>query len=738
MPGNTDLRARQRRARKESLAEHCMRIAMLLAGLALATPSNAQGSHVQDSSAQSELAARGATTPAELASMVLRRFESGTPEAFDSVYADPGGRAELRRAIAAKLKRRGDLARIVQSGSDRAVLLLTGTILTESSSEQANLTREFSGYYEARASHGRWKLARKLPFDSASFIRAHTVHADLAPGREISVVDTLAIGIGSPYGFAARLNGRARLSRVELDGKPVEHAFGGNVLWLRGSPRESARLVLAYTLEEEPRGGPDETGAKDSPRRSPPAFGDYHNTDGWLPFFSYVSANHVGRFDVTVRIPEEYHISTSLPQTEIVHDGRRIVHGRSAQPDFLVSLMYNRDWRPRSTVVDGVRIETFTTPSFPFSLDTLAAAFHRIYSVYEARFGPLPGKYLAIVEDRGAGRGGFKVRMNNAIVAGTTAQVLLDRSPIPSAPFAHEIAHAWTMDATGPAANFLREGFATFAESLILGDELGSEVAATHREISRVGYMTGAEGKMSILGNPDNGRVHYAKGMWIFSMLRYVMGDSAFDRGMRGFMAHAGGPAGYEEFMDAMSRAAGRDMRPVILPWLAEKYMPDVHVTVQGERVIFTQTQPGSVFELPLDVELETTDGTVRRTVHLSRRADTLDVSDIATVTHVRLDPDHHFLIQRHMGEVVRFVVRAPDAKKVVLLGVSTPLEAKRDGDDWVVEIPLEEGQYFWAWQIDDRTFLPDSDNPDSSKYGVRRVRGLVPVGPAGTRAGSP
>jgi hypothetical protein len=144
------------------------------------------------------------------------------------------------------------------------------------------------------------------------------------------------------------------------------------------------------------------------------------------------------------------------------------------------------------------------------------------------------------------------------------------------------------------------------------------------------------------------------------------------------------------------------------------------------------------VFELPLDVELETTDGTVRRTVHLSRRADTLDVSDIATVTHVRLDPDHHFLIQRHMGEVVRFVVRAPDAKKVVLLGVSTPLEAKRDGDDWVVEIPLEEGQYFWAWQIDDRTFLPDSDNPDSSKYGVRRVRGLVPVGPAGTRAGSP
>jgi hypothetical protein len=381
--------------------------------------------------------------------------------------------------------------------------------------------------------------------------------------------------------------------------------------------------------------------------------------------------------------------------------------------------------------VDGVRLETFLAPGFPYTHDSLAAQLAPVYRLLSARFGPLASRYIAAVEDRAIGPSGFRVRMNDAIVSGYRPRVLSDTAYVPTAAFAHEVSHAWTMNATGLAANFLREGWATYCEALALGMRYGPQAADALREVSRAGYLSGPEGKQSILGDPDNGRLHYAKGVWIFSMLNAIMGDSAFDRGMRAYMRHFGGPAGYEELIAELSTAAGRDLRGFIMPWLAEKYIPDVRTEIDGQRVIFTQVQPGATFELPLDVELATATGPVRRTVQLVHRADTVDVSDAGTVTAVRLDPDHHFLIQRHLGEMVRFTVRAPDAKSVTLLGPARPAPATHSGDDWVVELPLSEGRYFWAWQIDGHVDEPGTPGGDPSHYGVRVVRPLVPVPPA-------
>lgn len=671
----------------------------------------------------------GARTPAALGALVLQRFATGTPEAFDSVYPDRFGREVVRRAVQQKATRRGDMSRAVWRDAHRAVILLGGTVVSESSEDDANRTRAFSGLYEAVDSGGRWTIARKLPIDSGNAIRAHTLHVTLTPGKGIRVTDTLALAVGSPYGFTVRLNGRARLSTVRLDGRAADYVFGGNVLWVRAAPRRRAQLVLTYTLDEERPEGGDST--QRGARSAAPAYGAYHNTFVWHPFFEYNSANDLAQLDITVRLPAAYHLTTSLPQTETVRDGVRTVHGRSQEPDFLGAIIYDRDWRPETTTVEGVRLESFLAPGFPYTHDSLAAELAPVYRLLSARFGPLASRYIAAVEDRAIGASGFRVRMNDAIVSGSRPRVLSDTAYVPTAAFAHEVSHAWTMNATGPAANFLREGWATYCEALALGMRYGPEAADALREISRAGYLSGPEGRQSILGDPDNGRLHYAKGVWIFSMLNTIMGDSAFDRGMRAYMRHLGGRAGYEELIAELSRAAGRDLHGFVMPWLTEKYIPDIRTEIDGQRVIFTQVQPGATFELPLDVELATAAGPVRRTVQLAHRADTVDVSDVGAVAAVRLDPDHHLLIQRHLGEVVRFAVHAPEAKSVTLLGPARPTPATRSGDDWVVELPLSEGRYFWAWQIDGHVDEPGTPGGDPSHYGVRVVRPLVPVPPA-------
>ncbi len=529
---------------------------------------------------------------------------------------------------------------------------------------------------------------------------------------------------------------------MSVDGKPADHAFGGGVLWIKTQQARSARLVLAYSLAASRvnAGRGSDTVAAGSP-----AFGAYNNTDVWHPFFDYLSPNELAQIDITVRIPAEYYLTTTIPQTDTVREGVRTVYGRSLHNEFALALIFDRDWRPRTTDFGSFRFESFTSPTFRYSHDSLAAATKRVYDLLQPRFGEpqFPSRYLAAVQDRALGAGGFNVRMNNAAVSGAGGGSLGSAS---SQTFAHETGHAWTMNGTGLASNFLHEAWATFVEGLMIRSVYGADADHTFWESMRNAYMVGAdragfaggfEGQQSILANYDNGRIHYRKGVWILYSGNYVMGDSAFNRGMRLFIDGMGkGPSGYEELIASWSKAAGHDMTSFVMPWLRSKYIPDIDARVDGARLIVTQSQPDELFDLPkFEVELATASGVIRRTIHLAHRADTLSLQDIGAVTAVHVDPDHDFLIQRHWGEpVVRFALpmsAALGASKVSLNGtfLRAPIPATATGDAWVVELPMSEGRYTWFWQpAGGPTAPPNGAAADSTLTGVRVVKPIERV----------
>jgi hypothetical protein len=663
------------------------------------------------------MALAGAPTPDSLARLVLGRFATGTAEAFDSVYTDPLGRRVMHAAVERKSVREGGPARVLAASGDRAVLLLTPTVRAargrgiSTGGEEMNQVRRLAGLYQALNTDGTWRLGRQLPFDSANFIRAQHIHVALDPGHETRIVDTLDVVVGTSYGLAVRLNNQARLDEVRLDGREVEHQLAGGVLWIAAPSRTHARLALRYTIAEEERASSDS--AKGGARA--PSFGMLENSDGWLPFFNYDSGNDFASLAVTATISAQYKLTTSVPQTEHVVGTVRTVHGESVHPQFILSLIYDTDWRSTTTRIGNLRFETLLTPRFRFSHDSLARLVAREYRLLTPRFGEpqRPSRYLVAVESRAVKGAGFTVRMNNAVVAGDNATRLDEPVLGPSAGFAHEVAHGWTMESSGPAANFLQEGWATYCESLVLGDLYGPAAAAAVWERLRTayfggqdrsGFQGGFEGRQSLLGDPDNGRIHYFKGSWIFHSLEYVLGDSVFDRGMRAFVEHAGyGPNGYEELIADLSKSAGRDVSSLVMPWLTEKYVPDVDAVVSGSSVIVTQSQPTRPFDLPLEVALTTSIGVVRRPVHLTTKSDTTDVSSLGVVTEARVDPDHHFLLRRHWGDTARFELRAPEAHVVELVGsfLAKPVAATRNGDIWTVELPLPEGRYVWLWRVD-------------------------------------
>jgi hypothetical protein len=742
--------------------------ATLLGALAASASLSAQGAQASAApqapapAPPPDHAVLGAETPAALAKLVMDRFASGTAQSFDSVYPDPLGRAVVESAVGNEDKRVVGTTRVLATSADRAVLLLTGTVRSggasgmETGSDETNRVRRFSGLYEATRTGSTWMLTRQIPLDTASYIRAQTLHVALSPGKHSDILDTMSVDIGSPYGLAMRLNNATQIASVQLDGHPAKYELGGGVLWVDAPKRPASRhsrLVLHYSIADEHQ--PDTSAAAKTAPDTLPAYGALNNTDVWHPFFNYDSSHDFGQLAVTVTVPAQYKLTTSVPQTESVRNGVRTVHGQSMHPQFLLAILYDRDWTPVTTRIGDLRFETFLTPQYHFSSDTLAKIVKRVYAVLVPRFGEpqLPSHYLAVVEDRALGHTGFAVRMNNAVISGDRATAMDESVLGPSYAFAHEVSHAWTMNATGPAANFLQEGWATFCESLVLRDVYGADAEHAFWERVRTSYATGLdragwrggfEGKQSILGNPDNGRVHYFKGSWIFHQLDYVLGDSVYDRGMREYITRSGtGPDGYQEFIAAMSHAAGRDVSSLVMPWLTEKYIPDVDAHVDGQKLIVTQSQPSADFDLSLDVELTTDSGAVRRPVHLTSRADTVSIAELGPVSAVRVDPDHHFLLKRHWGEQVRFTLHAPQAKTVELAGnfMAKPIPATRDGDVWTVTMPMTEGRYIWVWRVDgknpsDEASIAATKAPASpdALAGVRIVRPVQRLDDANAR----
>ncbi|HTX41112.1 MAG TPA: M1 family aminopeptidase [Acidobacteriaceae bacterium] len=670
------------------------------------------------------------TTPQQLADLVLQRFASGSAAEFEAVDPDPLSRAVVEAAIQRKATREGNLGRVVWSSPDRAILLLTGTVENPDSAVETIRSRHFSGFYEAVEKDGAWTLTRQLPFDDGNTIHAQTIVATISPGVKIEVEDTLDIESSNPAGFAVRLNDSAQLKQILLNGHAVKDEFGGGVLWLSAPIRAHSRLTIEYSLAEV-RQDPDE-----KPQPGPPRYGSFVNETVWTPVFDFDSANDYGSIDITLRLPATYYATTSVPQTEQVKSGVRIVHGHTSEPEFILSLIYDEDWKPTEQLIGNLHFATFLTPEFRWTPETLGQQVRTVDDWLSRRFGPPQSDYLAVAEERDLGHHGFAYRTNDLVVSGGGGSPVLvtpeaEAASNPNAPLAHEASHGWTMQATGPGANFLREGWATYCEWNFVGLQYGPAVEAGIWQTAYNYYLLGGhDGVRSILGNPDNGSIHYVKGAWILHMLEEILGQATFDAGMRNYIRiPRDQKAGYEEFIAAMSKAAGRDMGPFILPWLTGKYIPNLQAQIEGSQIIVTQTQSETLFALPLELALTTGSGsTVERTVEISGKTTTVDAADLGAIERVRIDPGNRLLLRRNFGETVSFTLRDAQAKTVALSGNFTlkPVAAVRSSDTWSVQIRMTQGRYSWTWVVDGKPLSADLEGQAAT--GVRIVEALQPA----------
>jgi peptidase M1-like protein len=188
---------------------------------------------------------------------------------------------------------------------------------------------------------------------------------------------------------------------------------------------------------------------------------------------------------------------------------------------------------------------------------------------------------------------------------------------------AHELAHQWWGQAVGWRnyhEQWLSEGFAQYFAAMYAQQQRGEEgFTSVLKQLRRWGMDATDQGPISLgyrLGHiRGESRVFralvYNKSAAVLHMLRRLVGDDAFFRGVRRFYREARfKKVGTQDFRAAMEKESGRDLERFFDRWIYGSTLPKLKVgyRVEGSEVVLHVEQIGELFDVPITVTLQYAD----------------------------------------------------------------------------------------------------------------------------------
>jgi hypothetical protein len=210
---------------------------------------------------------------------------------------------------------------------------------------------------------------------------------------------------------------------------------------------------------------------------------------------------------------------------------------------------------------------------------------------------------------------------------------------------AHELAHQWFGQAVGWGnyhEQWLSEGFAQYFAALYAQHQRGDSVfQSVMRQMRRWAMRESDQGPVYLgyrLGHiKSDGRVFralvYNKGAAVLHMLRRLVGDDAFFRGVRRFYSTSRfRKVGTDDLRKAFEAEIGHSLERYFDQWIYGSTLPHLRVQyrVEGSELVVHVDQIGEAFEVPVVLTLQYASGKKRDVV--------VAVKDPSTDRRITLD----------------------------------------------------------------------------------------------------
>lgn len=309
-------------------------------------------------------------------------------------------------------------------------------------------------------------------------------------------------------------------------------------------------------------------------------------TSNWLPSFDNVNEKVV--FELSVNFNSNYTVLSNgllKKQTTAKNTTSWTYSMNRPISSYLVALVIGKYDYKRITSRSGIPIYNYYHKQDSSYLVNTYKHTQRIFDVLEEEIGVLyPWQIYR------------QVPVHDFMYAGmenTTLTVFADTYLRPSEDFefhnyvnvnAHELAHQWfgnLVTAQSGTHHWLQEGFATYyallAERAVFGDAYYYQQLFDYAQ--ELKYQEDRGGRSVLLDPNATSTTFYKKGAWALHVLRSLVGDTAFKKGVQHYLTtHAYGNAVTSDFLSSIKRFTTVNLTDFTESWLKADTLPQAEI----------------------------------------------------------------------------------------------------------------------------------------------------------------
>ncbi|TAD76291.1 MAG: aminopeptidase [Oscillatoriales cyanobacterium] len=427
------------------------------------------------------------------------------------------------------------------------------------------------------------------------------------------------------------------IASVQVDGQAQPFEYDGETLQvqlLEPMVRDRAlKLVIGYSLNQPQRGIYFVQPTEHYPQKNTQVWtqGEDEDSRFWFPCFDF--PGQLCTSEIRVQIPSGLIALSNGSLIEQKTKGKTAIfhwHQRQPHPIYLFTLAVGNFAEVRDEW-QGIPVTYYAAPDradqIRYTMGKTPAMVEFLSQVFDYAY-PYEKYAQACIEDFIFGG------MENTSMTLLTDRCLLDeRATIDNrsseALVVHELAHQWFGDLLAIkhwSHAWVKEGMATYSETLWMDHEYGAEEAAYYRLGDQRAYLSEDRGRYR---RPMVTHIYreaielydchiYEKGGCVYHMLRTELGDDLFWKSIQHFVkTHAFGSVETIDLVRSIEQSTGRNVLPLFDQYVLRGGHPDFKVSYSwdGEHkiakltVVQTQAKEGdldTLFNLTIPVAFGT------------------------------------------------------------------------------------------------------------------------------------